>query len=257
MTEPLKLVVTSDWHVDAVTCGVPRFQEIRAAVEDVVRVALQERVHAVMFLGDLCDPDSGSSVFRGVELALETAHRLSKEDIASVWMAGNHDVIEDGSGDTTLSPLRAIATKTSGNEIYPGDVFVVEVPRTFHMVGREEVFAFLPFVASSHDYSPAGIVEDQIVWAQGREMFIFGHLNISGIFPGEETTEMARGRNVTFPIDTIRDLRKEQRTHLFNGHYHRQQVFEGIHIPGSLARLTFGEQDHDPSFLYVEVEGGA
>ncbi len=40
---------------------------------------------------------------------------------------------------------------------------------------------------------------------------------------------------------------------MVHGHYHQQQVFDGIHIPGSLARLTAGEEKHRPSFLVLEV----
>jgi DNA repair exonuclease SbcCD nuclease subunit len=43
-----------------------------------------------------------------------------------------------------------------------------------------------------------------------------------------------------------------------NGHYHRAQVHAGehgvtVHIPGSLARLTFSEEKNAPGYMLLEV----
>lgn len=237
----MKLLITSDWHLDWVTHGVPRFEELRDILfGPVLKTARDEKIDAFVFAGDLTDPDSGPVVFRVVETAILFALRLQEYGIEQVWIAGNHDVNEDGSGSTTLTPLGAVA----GNLIHvherPGNVVLREALQV----------VTLPYAPTSRSYDPEAWVKGAL---KGRKknvpVAVVGHLSVPGVVPGEEVTEMPRGRDVRFPIEAAAsaDL-------LVNGHYHRQQKTEsGIWIPGSLARLTFGEQEHDPSFLVVEV----
>lgn len=237
-----KILVTSDWHLDHVTAGVQRFEELRHAVFAMVARAIDDNFDAFLFLGDLCDPDSGSSVFRAIEVAADAAMRLATKSIPSIWLAGNHDVIEDGTGDTTLSPLRALSVSN-------GHVTVVERPKVLRFGHRLDIVC-LPFTATSHAYDVEKFVRSSST--SSTDVVVLGHLSIPGIIPGEETHEMPRGREICWPHEAV-DAMPARRKFLANGHYHRQQVYRGINIPGSLARLTFGEKDHEPSFLIVEV----
>jgi len=221
----MKLLVTSDWHLDHVTLGVSRFEELRSAVQETIDAAIRERVDGYVFTGDLCDPDAGTSVFRCVELAQRTANVLHKNGIPSFWLAGNHDVIEDGRGSSTLSPLREVEGAT-----------VIEEPMLI------KGLAFLPFTSPSRGYDP----ETFLRTCGATPAVIFAHLNVPGMHPGEETTEMPRGREVMFPLD----FAKKERPMLVNGHYHRAATLP-VYIPGSLARLTFGEEAYDPGFAIL------
>lgn len=238
----MKLVVTSDWHLDHVTHGIARHVELAKLVGKVVERTIEEQADAFLFLGDLCNPDAGSSVFRCVEVALSAATWLAARHVPSIWLAGNHDVIEDGTGDTTLSPLRGLGD---------GLVHVIERPGFVQVCGRTgtpKTVMCLPFTATSHPY----IVEDFVKTAPAeRENVVsISHLNVPGVIPGEETTEMPRGREVILPTELVRERAK----FVLNGHYHRQQrTLSGVWIPGSLARLTFCEEAHEPGFLVLEV----
>lgn len=238
----MKLLATSDWHGDWTTHGVDRFGEVEAGVEETLRAARDKKVDAYFFLGDLCDPDSGSRVFRCIDLALRAAVQLRKWGIPAIFLAGNHDTIEDGSDETTLTPLRAVAED--------GFTHVCEQPELFTL-GRTYVVA-LPFTASSHPYVPAEFLKQHLNGKQG--VVVISHLAVPGVQPGEETTEMPRGREVLYPTN-VESGRVSLR---LQGHYHRQQSFDPkdggppILIPGSLARLTFGEEMHAPSFLLVD-----
>lgn len=245
----MKIVASSDWHPDHVTHGVSRFAEVRDAAHRTVDRAIEEGAGLYVFAGDLCDPDSGSVTFRCVELAIEVAGRLSARHISSLWVAGNHDVIEDGSGDTTLSPLRAIAPSLSAK------VHVFERPGLARFETMKDVVNViaLPFSATSHAYD----VEAELTQIASKlppgsqaKTIVVGHLNIAGVIPGEETTEMPRGREVWLPVEAAKRVAR----HVLNGHYHRRQrTKDGVWIPGSLARLTFGEEGNEPSFLVLEV----
>lgn len=243
----MKLAVSSDWHPDWKTHGVDRFEEVEKAVNYTIDKAIEEEVDGYAFLGDLCDPDAGSVVFRCVELMLKSACRLSRAGIPNFWMPGNHDVIEDGSGDTTLSPMRALC------DVENSIVFLAEKPGLYQCFSGLDVLA-LPYTPTSHNYDPAKVVVE--AFGEGRPFIAAGHLMVPGCVPGEETTEMPRGRDVMFPLDSFADkngvLRPLCKLKL-NGHYHRRQFTSGVHIPGSLAMLTFGEEGNYPGFLLIEV----
>jgi DNA repair exonuclease SbcCD nuclease subunit len=237
----MKFLVTSDWHVDWVTAGARRFDEIKLAVRETVSAAIEQKCSQYFFLGDLMDPDCGNISYRILEMVMHTMCRLSASDIESFWLAGNHDVIEDGVGTTTLTPFH--------NTDWHMPVHVLEQPT--YLSRRDCDVIALPYTATSDAYNPAEYIQKLEPRKTKNPTIVIGHLSIPGIVPGEETTEMPRGREVTFPREALRE--KFPHALLFNGHYHRRQRYDGIEIPGSLARLTFGEADHAPHYVIVEV----
>lgn len=241
----MKIVVASDFHLDHTTHGVPRFWEIVDAFEATVDRAIEEEAAAYVFAGDLCDPDSGACVFRCVDAVERGATRLADRGIVSIWVAGNHDVIEDGTGCTTLTPMRALAD----SKRYGDHVFVAEVPSRVVVANQMNVIA-LPFTATSYAYDVEERLRELTSATVRERTVVVAHLNVPGVVPGEETTDMPRGREVWLPVD----LAKERAKVVINGHYHRQhRTDSGVWIPGSLARLTFGEEGNRPGFLVVEV----
>jgi len=235
----VKIVATSDWHGDVTTHGIRRFPEIAEAVNATVDRAIEEDADAYVFLGDLCNPDSGSCVFRVVRLAIEAETRLALRKIPSIWVAGNHDVIEDGSGESALSPLRGLGDAM---------VTVCEAPEELTLFGRNggpaTRFVVLPFTPTTHPYDPAGFVRS----IRGADVVLSHLTEISGVEPGEEAKEMPRGRGIRLPVEDLKGAKV-----ILNGHFHRRQKYGPIWIPGSLARLTFCEERHDPGYLVVDV----
>ncbi len=239
-----RAVESSDWHGDVVTLGVPRFDEVADAAMSAANYAVKEKVDLFIFTGDLTDPDSGGMTFKSQKLAIAIALYLQRHHIPSVWVAGNHDVCEDGSGATTLTPLTQLESKGSG-------IYVAEVPRLIDLDGDIALLC-LPFTAASRGVDIEEAATE--LWPKNRRVITLSHLSVPGVIPGEETTEMPRGREVLYPFEATKNsvLR-------IQGHYHRRQTFDPndggppIVIPGSLARLTFGEAEHTPSFLLVEV----
>ena len=247
----MKFFVASDFHADWSTYGVSRFEDVQRAVRTVVQQAILEKADAFFFPGDLCDPDDAPAVLRSVRLVLEAERALTEAGIPSYWMAGNHDVIEDGSGETSLSTMRAV------EEIKHGAT-IIEKPMLLARWQRLRIIA-LPFTASSHPYDPGAFVTDcmdVILRAGGTEnILVLSHLAMPGVQPGEETTEMPRGREVVFPIEEVCRLRNLNPRNLvvIQGHYHQPQTVRPagleVHIPGSVARLTFGEERNKPGYL--------
>jgi DNA repair exonuclease SbcCD nuclease subunit len=239
-----RVVVSSDWHVDAATYGVQRLGDVSRAVHETVDSAVVEKADLYLFLGDLSDPDDGPWALQAAAFSIQVATRLARNGIPSWWVAGNHDVVEDGTGMTTLSPLRALDLP---------EVRVFEVPELAPIPGRSKhskdpvQLLALPYTATSRAYEPRSVVAHHRD-AMGERAVVAGHLQLEGIHPGEETTEMPRGRDVRFPIGDCRPGWLK-----LNGHYHERQVHQGVHIPGSVVRLSFGEQKNRPGFLLFEV----
>ena len=247
----MKILVTGDWHTDAITAGVDRAEDVATAIGETVEAAIREEVDLYLFLGDLCDPD-GVRSHRAAALGVHTAARLRHYGIASRWLVGNHDVIEDGSGSHTLAGISALSF---GQRLGREDAKVYDAP-TVEAIGARggpgvDLVA-LPFTPRSHAYDPAAFIEE-LPGRVGAAMpvLIAGHLNIEGIGPGSETLDMPRGRDVFFPVEACR--KRFPNALLLNGHYHTRQIFNGIVIPGSLERLTFGEERNEPGYLIVEI----
>lgn len=248
----MKLLVTSDWHLDATTAGVDRFDDIAAAVDETVRVASEEQVDLYVFLGDLCDPDANRAprcVAKAIAVAQELGHGMG---IPSRWLVGNHDVIEDGSGTSTLTPLEAAAVPEVGKH-YDAPIRVITGPDVEWIDGR--LFVWLPYVPRCASYDAGEFVRtalasEPLASHATTRAVVAGHLSIHGQVPGSETHDMPRGRDLWLPTEAIWE--RWPKAVVMNGHYHAAQHAPVI-IPGSLARLTFGEEGHTPGFMIVEV----
>jgi DNA repair exonuclease SbcCD nuclease subunit len=209
-----------------------------------VQCAIERKVDLFEFGGDAFDPDSGVCVFRCVKLLLDAAHSLSRADIRSVWLAGNHDVLEDGSGDTTLTPLYAL--QAGGMPVR-----VLDQPAWVQLRGGLDMLA-LPYTATSHTYDPEKFVRD--TWrSEHQRVVVATHLGIEGVQPGEETKDLPRGRDVLYPKKLIATKGTRVAAQIAH-HYHRRQQHEGIQIVGAPANFAFGEAQNEPGFIVFELE---
>lgn len=234
----MKILATGDWHLDHVTRGVSRFAELERAVNETVVAAWEQKVDVYCFIGDLMDPDVGAVNYRALDVALGAMCELNRARIPSIWVAGNHDVVETAELTTTLTPLRKVAEHLT-------NVFVAELPAIIEM--QMVNFTILPFTPSTYAYVPEEFVRAKM--PEGS--IVLSHLNVPGVIPGEETTEMPRGREVVYPMDAV--LARKPRS-MIQGHFHRRQVTkEGMQIPGSLGVLSFGEEGNTPGFLILDV----
>ncbi len=232
------ILVTSDWHADALTAGVERFDDVRMHVERMVQVAIENEVDAFIFLGDLCNADTPRA-WRALRLAVDVTTWLRERDIRSYWLTGNHDVIEDGHGSSTLLPLRGIAT-----------VFDNPCVGAFVVDDESRQFLALPFVPFSHAYDPVAFIND----VEGPLDLVLSHLHIAGITPGTESDEYARGRSVLLPHRLIQ--KKWPDATILSGHYHEPQTFEGVEVVGSVERLTKNDVDGARSYMLLDWDHG-
>jgi DNA repair exonuclease SbcCD nuclease subunit len=262
----VKLLVTSDWHLDATTLGVSRLREFDGYLSAMIAAIDSERVEHVLVLGDYFDPGRLSAHELTSKLK-DIAFELSMAGAGTrvSFLAGNHDTVESSEGWTTLSPLAAAVRRGFGD----GYVSVYERPsfarlgsfRTARVVG----FLFLPYVAVARerterhrdDLATAFREAADARFEAGLPLVVAGHLTVPGARLGSESAEMSRGREVDFPSGKVRALRPAL---TLNGHYHRSQVVRAacgleVVIPGSPHRFRAGERDDaHKGFLIAEVD---
>jgi DNA repair exonuclease SbcCD nuclease subunit len=243
----MRILIWSDAHLDANTAGMARFEDVRQAMNEVVAYATDTRTRcdAVVFAGDLCDPDAGTVVLRAVDAALQMTHELVQAGVEVVMIPGNHDVVDDGHGRSTLTPLRVLEA---------GLVSIVEPYPRIVAVGHADLL-MLPYPPRTMRYDPAEAVGALLVerakrLAHVRPLLAIGHLQLEGARLGSETTDMARGAEVPYPVAV---LREHGVAAMFNGHYHMRQEVQGVMCPGSLERLRFDEEKNRPGWAVVEV----
>src|SRR5438045_9691388 len=85
----MRFLHTSDWHVGKTVRGRSRTDEFATVLDEVVGIALQERVDAVLVAGDLYEhraasPDADALIF-------DVFVRLYEARIPMVLIPGNHD----------------------------------------------------------------------------------------------------------------------------------------------------------------------
>lgn len=242
-----RLLVTSDWHGDAITCGINRFEDVERGANETVEYMRRENIDGYLMLGDLTDPDNTRS-HRAVALAMATAVRVQAEKKPSIWLGGNHDVIEDGYGTTTLSPLRALKPYVN----------VIERPMFGVVAQLHAYFVCFPYVARHQAYDAvehvADALEDYGKHGKGWPVVVLSHLNVEGAKTGSESTTLSRGRDHHLPVEQISQAFPDAL--ILQGHYHKPQVIEAhgmkVHVCGSLERLRFDEENDDCGFLVVE-----
>lgn len=253
----MKILISSDWHLDAITAGVPRIAELESYLDALEEAIETQDIDAAILGGDYFDP-GGMRAHELTAILIQAVGRLARRLENLIIIAGNHDVVESSEGWTTLSPLRE-AIAAFGRGMGACDVWVAERPgcrlihTPFSTANRVSVLA-LPYTARA--VNVADDLKRAIADAADREgkLIVIGHMTVPGAALGSESKEMARGRDLDLPVERLAELRP---TYVFNGHYHRAQVVQGpvpVIIPGSPWRVTFGEAgDADKGFLVVEV----
>lgn len=240
----MKTLFFSDMHADAITGGFERFDDARVAallVTDRARELSKREPVRVYFLGDFCDPDHVPTVIRSIRLMLFIVQILTGDGIESFWMTGNHDVIEDGRGSSTLDPIGMTGASLIKEPMVIGDTL------------------FLPYTASAFTYDPAA--ECRKVVAKGfTPKLIVAHLMVEGMEQGSESDDFSRGRDLMLPLDVIDELWPGVR--IVIGHYHRRQTHRyraksgrtvEVEVVGSLLRLTRAEAANQPCILEIDT----
>lgn len=261
----MRVLVTSDWHLDAVTAGVPRRGEVLAFAAKILRVALDAKPDLFLHLGDWYTPGSMRDALYASDVArfIAAMGRCLPKGSRAVYLTGNHDELDlfdrehpdlDPAGAdpdarfavSTLTAARSFAMMFS-------HAAVCEMPRVIALPNDWALLA-LPHCAPVLGVDYAAAVRERAAMDPRAKWIVASHLTIPGAMLGSESRELARGRDDLLPIDEIAKLSPRL---IVNGHYHRPQVVPSaagdIVIPGSPVRMTFAERDDRKGYLLIDL----
>jgi exonuclease SbcD len=267
----VRLLHTGDWHIGKAIRGRSRIEEHAAALEEVVTIAIDRGVDAVLVAGDVYEhrapsPDADAVVF-------DAFLRLHHAGIRVVVIPGNHD--SPLRLDALGKLLRPIGVEVASRVLPPGRGGIFEVPSRDGSEIAE--VACVPFVPERRFGDATALFEATEAWfasyaqgmgellaamaagfTPGRASIVLAHLFTDGalVTPGGGEREITIGMAYAVPPSRL----PGQVSYLALGHVHLPQAVKGSPAParfaGSLLQLDFGEAGQKKSVSVVDVVAG-
>lgn len=280
----VKILHFADAHIDMANygrqdpdTGLPlRVMDFLKSLDEIVDTATREHVDCVIFAGDAYKNRDPAPTFQrewGKRIM-----RLSKAQIPTILLVGNHDV--------SPSVARAHALEEFSTLSVP-HVLVVDKPmflgpeelKPLCVPGKELALQLLavPWVSRSGlmaylDFQTRDLgqlyeeMEKRLSnvlekWLDGADpalpTILTAHASIEGAVYGGERTVLL-GKDFVLPKSMVVDPRLD---YVAMGHIHKSQnLNEGSHPPviysGSIERVDFGEVKDDKFFVLADVEKG-
>ena len=265
----MRFLHTADWHVGRSIRGRSRIEEFDAALDQVVKIAKDEKVDAVLVAGDLHDqravtPDADRLIF-------QTYIRLFEAGIPVVTIPGNHDSAPRLAAFAPL--LERVGTRAVARMRHPKKGGMVTLDSRD---GKETAnIACLPFVSPRRFLDGTAEFEDlatgYVDFDEGMghlfDVFeqafrgdhvniVLGHLFVAGAQPSGSEREVTVGSD--YAVSAARLPRTA--SYIGLGHIHKTQKVKGTGADtrycGSLLQLDFGERGQDKAVLIVDVAPG-
>lgn len=260
----MKLLHTSDWHVGKVLKNRSRHDEHVAVLGNLVRIANEEDVDAVVIAGDLFDSSAPSSAAQG--LVVRTLLDLRSEGREVIALAGNHD--NQQLIDNVYRPLLG--------EV---GIHVVGVPRRPDAGGALQLrtragerlnVGVLPFLSHRHAVRAAEALLHEMsahtldysnrvkaMIEQLTSHFTGDAVNLvttHGTLLGGRRGGGERDVQTTLDYELSALMFPTSTSYVAMGHLHRAQEINGpcpIHYSGSPLAIDFGEEANNPVALIV------
>lgn len=264
----MRLLHTSDWHVGkALPGGGSRLEEFRAVLDEVVAIAIDEAVDAVLVAGDVYENRMPSP--EADEVVFETLARLHEARIPLIAICGNHD--SEVRLRALARVLRVLDVHVAHAVLGPDDGGVVTIPSRSD-AGATAQIACIPFVPERRVGDAMRLFGSEESWSQAYagavgdilrrygEAFspdavrvVMAHLFVANAKLGGGEREVTCGPQYAVPASAL----PPQAHYIALGHIHRPQDVPGSGAParysGSLLQLDFGEVDQQKSVTIVEA----
>lgn len=265
----MKLLHTADWHLGKVLKGVPRLDEQRAVMAELVAIADREAVDLVLVCGDVFESAAPTADALGLAWSTLLALRATGADV--VVIGGNHDPAEHFDA---LAPVFSVAGVTLlGRPRAPqaGGVRRFPAART----GEPVRLALLPFVSQRgmvraadlfhHDAAElAATYADKFrvlvdTLTAGFDLDAVNVVAVHAMVLGGKLGGGERDAQTIFDYGVSSTVFPPSTTYVAMGHLHRLQSLPGpapVWYPGSPIAVDFGEQDDTKQVLLVEAAPG-
>ena len=152
----MRLMHTADWHVGRTIRGRSRAAEFEAVLGEVVAVARDEQVEAMLVCGDIWD--SATAAPESDRIVFEALRECIGHGIQVVLLAGNHDSPRKLEAIGLLSELLGVQTQSHVRRPDAGGVLSID--------GREHEarIAAVPFITESRYVDAAAVMGLQEDW---------------------------------------------------------------------------------------------
>ena len=265
----MRLLHTGDWHVGRTIRGRSRMPEFRDVLHEVVGVAGDEGVDAVLVAGDVYEHRSASP--EADDAVFETLVQLREGGIPVVLIPGNHDSsIRFEALGKLLRPLGTHVVAAVTPPERGGAVQVASRDGT-----ETATIACVPFVPERRFGDAAALFDATESWfasyAEGMGALLtamttafrpdhvnvlMAHLFTDGALLGKGERELTIGMAYAISPGRLPGTA----AYCALGHVHRPQAVRGAPSPtryaGSLLQLDFGETEQQKSVSIVEASVG-
>jgi exonuclease SbcD len=264
----MKILHTSDWHIGKVLKGVPRIDEQRKVLAEIVEIAREDNVDLAVIAGDLFE--SAVPPPEAQALVWSTVLDLREAGAEVVAIAGNHD---NGHLLEALSPLAlAAGVHVLGTPKAPDTGGVIALKTR---TGEKALLACLPFVSQRYVIRAAELMAQDAAQNAGTYaeryravvaalcaqfssktvnlVVTHGYVRGGRLGGGERDAQCIED----YWVDTSSFPPSAQYVAL--GHLHRTQQLPGgapIWYCGSPIQVDFGEGDETKHVLLVDIEAG-
>jgi len=265
----MRLLHTGDWHVGKVLRGVPRLEEHRRVLAEMVQLTADEGIDAVVVAGDVFE--SAAPTAEAQELAWSTLLALRATGAEVVVVAGNHDPAD------TFDALGPVFAGSGiilvGRPRRPAEGGVLE--RRIVRTGELLRMALLPFVSQRGIVKAADLLAldaaahlgayraryAAVIAALCRDFtpdavnVVVAHATVTGArFGGGEREAQSV---FDYSIDAL--CFPPAASYVALGHLHRSQLVAGpcpVWYSGSPLAVDFGEAANTPGVLVVDGAPG-
>lgn len=263
----MKFLHTADWHVGKTLKGRSRLAEQQEVLAEIVAIAREHDVDAVLVAGDLYDTSAPSA--EAQRLVNHTLLTLAREGREVVVIAGNHD---HGRTFEALRPVMGAAGIEYAGQVRGGEQ---GVHRFTARSGEKAVVVLIPFLARRYAYGAEELVTgtpsenaghyDEAMRAIIGELcasfepdavnVVMAHVTCTGgvLGGGEREAQSIFEYHVpaaAFPVDAH---------YVALGHLHRRQAMPAacpVHYSGAPLAVDFGEEQNTPVVCIVEATPG-
>jgi exonuclease SbcD len=262
----LRFLHTADWHAGKRLGRISRTAEFEAVFDELVEIAKDQKVDAVLLAGDLWDRPFPP--MDAIELVVDVLLRLANTGSKVVAIRGNHD---SASLFQLLGRLLEPRGVTMAHRIArPDQGGVVRIAsRDGSETACVGVFPFL------HEAEVVDLMGDSEEWykeygdrvrrisqalSKGFDPsgigILMAHYFIDGASVGGGERQMHMGPQYAAKVQSI----PPGASYVALGHVHRPQAIEGAAVPayysGSALQLDFSERTHNKEVLIVECKAG-
>lgn len=265
----MKFIHTADWHVGKTLKGRSRIDEQTKVLKEIVALAIQHQVDAVLVAGDLYD--SAAPTAEAQQLVVRTLMALATRGIEVVVIAGNHD---HGRTLEAYRPLLEVAGIHVRGEARAADNGGVH-RFTARSTGEPCTVAMLPFLSQrwavrasqiitntpadnvgAYDQQVRDIVANlATAFSPDSVNLVMAHLTCTGaLFGGGE-----RQAQSIFEYHVPAAIFPPEAHYVALGHLHRRQRVPApcpVHYSGSPFPVDFGEQEYRHVVCLVEASPG-